>query len=294
MLLLERVKTFDFLGDIIRLVPTVGVFITMNPGYAGRTELPENIKALFRSCAMVAPDIELICENILMSEGFQSAQQLAHKFVVLYQLSSQLLSKQAHYDWGLRAVKAVLRVAGGLKRAEPAVDEKRILMRALRDFNLPKLVDEDKPIFLQLIDDLFPGLGNTKRKLDRVLKRALQYVAPKMGLQAEETFIMKCVELAELMVIRWSVFIIGPAGAGKSCIWKALNQATNHLGPQSQRKDDDNEGEESKEEKEEGESARDLSLKSKVAVYEVINPKAVQNKELYGYMQVYMFFYLFE
>lgn len=276
----ERAKDFDFLGDIIRLVPSVGVFITMNPGYAGRTELPENIKALFRSCAMVVPDLELICENMLMSEGFQSAQTLAHKFVVLYSLSSQLLSKQAHYDWGLRAVKAVLRVAGGLKRAEPAVDEKRILMRALRDFNLPKLVDEDKPIFLQLIDDLFPGLGGTKRKLDKVLKKALTTVVPKLGLQAEETFIMKCVELAELMAIRHSVFVIGPAGAGKSCIWKALNAAFNHLGPQSERRDED-------EEEKDGEEKKDGDKKDRyrVAVYEVINPKAVQNKELYGYLQ---------
>jgi len=62
-----------FLEDEISLINTVGFFITMNPGYAGRAELPENLKALFRSCAMVVPDTVLICENMLMSEGFITA-----------------------------------------------------------------------------------------------------------------------------------------------------------------------------------------------------------------------------
>ena len=81
------------------MTPTCGFYITMNPGYAGRTELPENLKVLFRSCAMIRPDLKLICENMLMSEGFQGARILSIKFVTLYELSSELLSKQAHYDW---------------------------------------------------------------------------------------------------------------------------------------------------------------------------------------------------
>ncbi len=112
---------FDFMGDNIRIISTVGAFITMNPGYAGRTELPESLKALFRPCAMVVPDFEMICENMLLSEGFLSARPLAKKIVTLYRLGADLLSKQAQYDWGLRAIKSVLRVAGGLKRAERQV-----------------------------------------------------------------------------------------------------------------------------------------------------------------------------
>ena len=248
----EKRTEFDFMGEIVKLVPAVGIFITMNPGYAGRTELPENLKTLFRSCAMVTPDMELICENMLMSEGFLQAHRLSKKFTTLYSLSSELLSKQRHYDWGLRATKAVLRVAGSLKRGEPLVDEDRILMRALRDFNLPKLVDEDKPIFRELIGDLFPGLGNTERKFDQNLQEAIATVAQQRGLQADETFVLKCVELAELLAIRHSVFVIGPAGCGKSEIWKTLLGA--------------------------------FRLQGLKCAFEVINPKAIRNNELYGWL----------
>lgn len=76
-----------------------------------------------------------------------------------------LLSKQAHYDWGLRAVKSVLVVGGSIKRADPGQQEDTVVMRALRDFSLPKIVDDDKPIFLRIISDLFPGI-DLPRKLD--------------------------------------------------------------------------------------------------------------------------------
>lgn len=69
----ERREKFVFMEEEISLYDTVGFFITMNPGYAGRTELPENLKALFRSCAMIVPDLMLICENMLLSEGYTEA-----------------------------------------------------------------------------------------------------------------------------------------------------------------------------------------------------------------------------
>ena len=182
---------FEDQGEI-QLKITVGFWITMNPGYAGRTELPENLKALFRSCAMVVPDIVLICENMLMSEGFATARDLSKKFMTLYNLAKSLLSEQVHYDWGLRAVKSVLRQAGKLKRADPNVSEEELLMRALRDFNWPKIKVEDRLIFLGLIRDLFPGI-NAEAKTDEALKEDCAQVAKSKNLQPEEGFVLKCV-----------------------------------------------------------------------------------------------------
>lgn len=136
----------------------VGIFITMNPGYAGRTELPESVKALFRPVVCVVPDNELICQIKLFSAGFLTAKVLAKKMTVLYKLASEQLSKQTHYDFGLRALKSVLNMAGQLKRTSGDLPENVVLMRALRDMNLPKFVYDDVPLFLGLIKDLFPDL----------------------------------------------------------------------------------------------------------------------------------------
>ena len=130
----------------------------MNPGYLGRAELPEGLKALFRPITVCVPDLELICENMLMAEGFISAKSLAKKFTTLYFLCRDLLSKQDHYDWGLRAIKSVLVVAGKFKRGEPDLSEDGLLMRALRDFNLPKIPSHDLYVFYGLLSDLFPGI----------------------------------------------------------------------------------------------------------------------------------------
>merc|ERR1711871_1276640 len=218
------VGSFSFEDSVITLVPTVGFFITMNPGYAGRTELPENLKVLFRSCAMIRPDLKLICENMLMSEGFQMARVLSVKFVTLYELSSELLSKQAHYDWGLRAVKSVLRVAGGMKRAEPELAEDAVLLRALRDFNLPKIVQDDLPVFMALLGDLFPGI-NVPRQRDMKWEAVIESVLVENGLNPDPAHVLQITSLEDLMGIRHCTFDMGPTAAAKSKTFMMLAKA---------------------------------------------------------------------
>jgi dynein heavy chain len=236
-------------SDEISLDPTCGGFITMNPGYLGRSELPEGLKALFRPITVMVPDLVLICENMLMAEGFTQAKLLASKFYGLYSLLRDLLSKQMHYDWGLRAVKSVLVVAGAFKRMEPDLMEEALLMRALRDFNIPKIVREDSVIFYGLLGDLFPGI-NPPRKQDMELEEHVRMACENLGNWPDELFRLKIVQLEELLEIRHCVFVMGPPGAGKTQTWKTLAEARTVAGQKTKCVD--------------------------------INPKSVKTEELYG------------
>lgn len=187
---------------------------------------------------MVVPDLALIIENMLLSEGFVTARLLAQRFFTLYSLSAVLLSKMIHYDWGLRAIKSLLRQAGKLKREDLDASENTVLKRALRDFNLPKIVADDRAIFEQLIEDLFPKV-EAPFKLNKELKEAAEIVVrikdPKTnwGFEDKPEFIKKIVEMAEILEVRHSMFMIGVPGTCKTAIWKSLIKTLAKTGKQT-------------------------------------------------------------
>ena len=103
-------------------------------GYAGRSELPENLKALLRPVSMMKPDMCLIMEVMMFANGFSAAnaRDLAKKMFTLYNLCVQQLSKQHHYDFGLRNISGVMRACGALKMSDPEMSEEHVLFRQLR------------------------------------------------------------------------------------------------------------------------------------------------------------------
>jgi len=256
---LKNEESFTFMDQIIPLKPTCGVFITMNPGYAGRTELPDNLKVLFRPVSMMIPDYALIAEIMLYAEGFTKAAELSKKMVRLYKLSSEQLSQQHHYDFGMRAVKSVLVMAGSLKRSQPNIGEDQVLIRAMKDSNIPKFLKDDIPLFQAIVQDLFP-----KVEIPPVdygdLHQAILHSLEQMNMQKVDKFVTKVIQLFETFNVRFGVMLVGQTGSGKTTCYEALQKALTYL----------------KQEK------NSTDPRHQVVHTYVLNPKSISMGELFG------------
>ncbi|KAL3846382.1 hypothetical protein ACJMK2_017380 [Sinanodonta woodiana] len=221
-------QRFVFEGREIDLVWSCGIFITMNPGYAGRTELPDNLKSMFRPIAMVVPDSNLIAEIILFGEGFGNTKLLAKKVFTLYSLASQQLSKQDHYDFGLRALVSVLRYAGRKKRTNPNMPDEEILLMSMKDMNVAKLTSVDLPLFNGIMSDLFPGIETPVIDYSK-LKTAIITQLQNQNLLVTDHSVTKVIHLYETKTSRHSVMIVGSTQSGKTASWKTLQLALSLL-----------------------------------------------------------------
>ncbi|KAL4220766.1 Dynein heavy chain 2 [Mactra antiquata] len=221
-------ERFVFEGREIMLVWSCGIFITMNPGYAGRTELPDNLKSMFRPIAMVTPDSNLIAEIILFGEGFGNTKVLAKKVFTLYTLAMQQLSKQDHYDFGLRALVSVLRYAGRKKRANPNMPDEEILLLSMKDMNIAKLTSVDLPLFNGIMSDLFPGIETPVMDYSK-LKNAIITEMKNMNLMINDHSITKVIQLYETKTSRHSVMIVGGTQSAKSTSWRLLQASMTAL-----------------------------------------------------------------
>ena len=213
-----------------------GIFVTLNPPtkqYGGRSRLPDNLKALFRPVAMGAPDNELIAEVSLVTEGFTESKDLASKIVSLFRLSKQLLSPQRHYDWGLRALKAVLNSGGRLIQSykvngTPVTTELEfeILIKAVRVNTLSKLTFSDTIKFLALIGDVFPGVKSADiagGELEAAIKEVMK--DKPFHLVEDPGQVKKMIQLKESLDQRMGCVVVGPSGCGKSTLWRVLKAA---------------------------------------------------------------------
>nr|XP_015801752.2 dynein axonemal heavy chain 2 [Nothobranchius furzeri] len=223
-----RQSDFLFEGNKIRLVPSCGIFVTMDTGFAGRSELPDNLKLLFRPVSMVTPDSASIAEVLLFAAGFKNCKSLARKAVTLNSLMVQQLSQQDHYDFSLRSLTSMLRHAEKKRHSFLDLPDEEILLTAIKDMNIPKLTSADLPLFSGLIQDLFPA-ASTPMVNDSVLKEAIELELRQSSLQVTQFTVTKVMQLYETKASRRSCMLVGQTGSGKSVTWRTLQNVLTAL-----------------------------------------------------------------
>jgi dynein heavy chain len=215
---------------------------------------------------MMTPDLALIAEVMLQAEGFKDGRILAKKTTTLYGLMVQQLSKQDHYDFGLRSLKAVLNMAGSLKRVDPDLNEELILLRALRDMNMPKFIKEDAQLFKLLLGDLFPSMELPVTP-PSLLQTTIEEDLLHNKLVKHAVIVFKTIQLHESQMTRHCNMLVGHTCSGKSTAWKTLQNAKSKIAAAAATAAAEN---------------KEQSAGFQKVQVTVLNPKSVTVNEIYG------------
>lgn len=194
------------------------VFITLNPGYNGRSELPENLKKNFREFSMKSPQSDTIAESILQILGFEDAKSLASKVVRFLALLSSKCSPMKHYHFGLRTLKSVLRNCSPL--SDEFGKQERTLVESLRRAILPSLNDTDESVFNEGLLKIF---GFTGEALDsEAFVRCWKDICQRTNLSISEEFSKKCLQFFYMQQTQQALIFVGNAGCGKTATWRTV------------------------------------------------------------------------
>lgn len=231
----QGVYDIELLSNKVILHKHTGIFVTMNPEYVGRNQLPDNLKRLFKSFAMTHPDKELIVEAVLYSHGFLHGEKLAAAIVPFFVDLNAQLSKQKHYDFGLRALKSVLGISGRFKRAASPEDENQILdhensiiLRAIHESVGPKLLHADVEVMAKLERLHFPSTEYAVRESTELIN-SIRSHAKISRLDATKSWVEKVLQLFRFQEMHSGIMLVGKSGSGKTSVYRTFLKAQQEI-----------------------------------------------------------------
>ncbi|ESN99020.1 hypothetical protein HELRODRAFT_162498 [Helobdella robusta] len=245
-------------GDLVDMDSEFGIFITMLRQVGQKAEA-SMVKIVIGSCEKIcdwsigpnnngemirqsehgsvdkrtgaAMNRIIIIKVKLASAGFKQNILLSRKFFSLYKLCEEQLSKQVHYDFGLRNILSVLRTLGIVRRTDKERNEMVTLVRVLKSMNMSKLVNEDEPIFISLFNDLFPEVNQRESGSHVIIENAVKNLVEQSPfLVQHEPWTTKIIQLYETQNVRHGIVVLGPSGSGKSTCMQTLRSALTDCG----------------------------------------------------------------
>ncbi|CCF59102.1 hypothetical protein KAFR_0G00690 [Kazachstania africana CBS 2517] len=227
--LLNNESSIQLANGVSPLHKDTALFITLNPDYVGRSELPENLKTKFREFSIQFPEIELITEAILQIMGFKNVKELASQFLAVFNDLQLKASPQKHYDFSLRAMKRVLHLCSDLIK-QKVYNEASVaaIVDCMRRIILPTLAFQDEDLFHSSMLEHFPYSEDSEIAVDPI-SECLKSVAIHEGLDCSMEFFKKCQQFYHMQMVQQSIILVGAAGIGKSYVWKTALSSMKRL-----------------------------------------------------------------
>ncbi|CAJ0587193.1 unnamed protein product, partial [Mesorhabditis spiculigera] len=229
-------------GKRLSVNGNIGIFITMNPGYSGRSNLPDNLKQATLPFACHDPAGSTAhCSSYALLTGLQDSRSVGEQDRPTIH---EQLSAQCHYDFGLRALKYVLVSAGNIKReklnqvgaaALEDVAEQQMLIQSVCETMVPKLVNEDIALLFSLLSDVFPSIQYAPNEMTDLREKLSEICSAQMLCYSNRTgelgsaWVEKVLQLYQITNLNHGLMLVGPSGTGKTTAWKMLLKALDKL-----------------------------------------------------------------
>ncbi|XP_026667107.1 dynein heavy chain 12, axonemal-like [Ceratina calcarata] len=215
-------------GVSLKINPTGHISIVTKLDPFRCSNIPDNLKVLFRTTSMIMPDTRRIVEVEISAGGVINSKLLASKLITLYEILSDQLWCESCNNFNMYSIKAIIRSMIYLKRSCPEEDENVLLLRSLIDIILPRLCRADIHIFTSVMRNVFPDTNLSPPDYTTFLE-TLEAVCESRSIRNHDSFKLKILQLFELVYVYQSLVIIGKPLVGKTEILNVLRAVLSSL-----------------------------------------------------------------